>query len=89
MPCPDIKDYILHPHALTRLAERQLTQADIAAVLAAPEQREEGQKGRCIYQARVRVKGKHYLLRVAVDVQEDPPLVLTAYLTSQIQKYWR
>lgn len=30
-----------------------------------------------------------YLLRVFVDVDRDPPDVVTAYRTSKIEKYWR
>ena len=33
--------------------------------------------------------GKLYLLRVVVAGDEEPPLVITAYRTSKIEKYWR
>jgi len=32
---------------------------------------------------------KTYLLRVFVDVDREPPAVVTIYLTSKIKKYWR
>jgi len=32
---------------------------------------------------------KKYLLRVAVKLQADTWLILTAYRTSKVQKYWR
>jgi hypothetical protein len=88
LDCPDISDYVLHPHVFERLSERKLTERDVAVVLASPEQRIR-QNGRCIYQSRVSVGEKSYLLRVAVDVNERPPLVLTVYLTSQVRRYWR
>lgn len=28
------------------------------------------------------------LLRIIVDVDRDPPEVVTAYLTSRVQRYW-
>jgi hypothetical protein len=30
-----------------------------------------------------------YLVRVFVDVDRDPPEVVTAYRTSKLPKYWR
>jgi len=32
--------------------------------------------------------GKMYLLRVVVDEDEQPPVIITAYRTSKIEKYW-
>jgi hypothetical protein len=31
---------------------------------------------------------KRYVLRVFVDVDRDPPVVVTAYRSSKIGKYW-
>ena len=45
--------------------------------------------GRRIYQSRVRFEdGKMYLLRVVVAEDEHPPVIVTAYRTSKIEKYW-
>jgi hypothetical protein len=44
-----------------------------------------------VYQSRIEA-GKppqKYLLRVFVDVDREPPDVVTAYRTSKIDKYWR
>jgi len=32
---------------------------------------------------------KNYLLRVVVDIDREPPEVVTVYRTSKIAKYWR
>ena len=32
--------------------------------------------------------GKIYLLRVVVTEDEQPPVIITAYRTSKIEKYW-
>ena len=32
--------------------------------------------------------GKMYLLRVVVDEDEKPPVIITDYRTSKIEKYW-
>jgi hypothetical protein len=72
------------------MQRRNLTEADVAAVLKAPEQSEEIRPGRCIYQSRLNFgdPSKTYLLRVFVDIDRDPPEVVTVYLycTSKIQK---
>ena len=33
--------------------------------------------------------GKKFLVRVIVADENDPPIVVTAYRTSKIHKYWR
>ena len=32
--------------------------------------------------------GKMYLLRIVVAEDEQPPVIITAYRTSKIEKYW-
>ena len=56
-----------------------------------PEQRrvDESHPGRWIHQSRLRFEdGKIYLLRVVADEDEQPPVIITAYRTSKIEKYW-
>jgi hypothetical protein len=73
------------------MQRRGITEADIAAVLRAPERREAVRPGRCVYQSRL-VFGeppKVYLMRVFVDIDREPAEVVTVYRTSKLQKYWR
>ena len=45
----------------------------------------------CVYQS-ILTRGeppKIYLIRVFVDLDNDPAEVVTVYLTSKIKKYWR
>jgi hypothetical protein len=37
----------------------------------------------------VEIGAKRYLLRVMVNETVNPPVVVTAYRTSKITKYWR
>jgi hypothetical protein len=56
-----------------------------------PEQRivDESCTGRWIHQSRLRFEdGKIYLLRVVVAEDEQPTVIITAYRTSKIEKYW-
>jgi hypothetical protein len=90
MPCPDIIRYNITEHAQWEMQRRGLSEAEVQVVLHSAEQRAEVRSGRCIYQSRV-VWGepvKVYLLRVVVDVDRNPPEVVTAYRTSKIDKYW-
>jgi hypothetical protein len=73
------------------MARRQISQEKVANVLAAPEQIEAVRQGRNVYQSRVKT-GKPpqtYLLRVFIDVDREPPEVVTVCRTSKVTKYWR
>ncbi len=84
-----IKDYLLTDHALLEMSRRQISEDDIKRVLAAPEQTV--RPGRKVYQSRLELgdPSKIYLLRVFVDVDRQPPEVVTVYRTSKMGKYWR
>ena len=47
--------------------------------------------GRVVLHSRVEMgsPAKMYLVRVFVDVDRNPPEVVTVYRTSRISKYWR
>ncbi|MCO6452862.1 MAG: DUF4258 domain-containing protein [Caldilineales bacterium] len=73
------------------MRRRQISEVDVAAVLASPEQIDILRAGRSIYQSRLQMDDppKTYLLRVFVDIDRNPPEVVTTYRTSKISKYWR
>jgi len=57
-----------------------------------PEQHlvDECNERRWVYQSRLPSEdGKMYLLRVVVDEDETRAVIITAYRTSKIEKYWR
>jgi hypothetical protein len=86
-----VTKYRLTEHAKEEMARRQISQENVANVLAAPEQIEAVRQGRSVYQSRIKT-GKPpqtYLLRVFVDVDREPPEVVTVYRTSKVTKYWR
>jgi hypothetical protein len=85
-----IAEYRLADHALTEMARRQITAADVTRVLSAPEQAEADREDRVVYQSRVEMGDppKVYLLRVFVDVDRHPPDVVTVYRTGKIARYW-
>jgi len=92
MPEPaSFTKYHLTDHARNEMARRRISEADVAKVLSAPEQAETVRKGRVVYQSRLGAgePPKTYLLRVFVDVDREPPDVVTVYRTSKVEKYWR
>jgi len=86
-----IDEYRLTDHAQFEMERRQITEAEIAQVLSAPEQIKVVRPGRSVYQSRLELgePPKTYLLRVFVDFDRHPPEVATAYRTSKVEKYWR
>ena len=86
---PPIKDFLLTDRARFEMARRQVSEKEVAQVLAAPEYTELVRAGRALYQSRAGDGDKIYLLRVFVDIDREPPKVVTVYRTSKIAKYWR
>ena len=84
-----ITTYRLTDHAQTEMARRHIAVADVAHVLAAPEHTEVVRSGRVVCQARVTwgTPATPYLLRVFLDIDRQPPAVVTVYRTSKIAKY--
>jgi hypothetical protein len=62
----------------------------VESVLREPQQVVLGYGQTKTYQSRIEFGGgKVYLVRVIVDDTVDPPMVITAYRTGKIGKYWR
>jgi hypothetical protein len=76
-------------HAAEEIERRGVGRANVDGVLDAPAQIVEERSGRRAYQSRVNFADGEYLVRVLIDPADDPPVVLTAYRTSRIAKYWR
>ncbi|MBM3774036.1 MAG: DUF4258 domain-containing protein [Acidobacteria bacterium] len=80
----------LSAHAQVQLQRRRIPLELLNTVLRRPEQILRFGPGSAIYQSRLDFgHGKIYLLRALVAEDRNPPLVITAYRTSKIEKYWR
>ncbi|MCC7018447.1 MAG: DUF4258 domain-containing protein [Ardenticatenales bacterium] len=89
-PCPSLDHYTVTDHARDQLARRGLSEADLQQALAGHVRSEPVRTGRCVYQLMfTNVSGTAGLLRVFVDVDREPPEVVTVYFTSKLTKYWR
>jgi hypothetical protein len=84
-------EFLLTRHAKEEMERRQISVLDVTKVFAAPEQIEVVRQGRSVYQSRIEMgkPPKIYLLRIFVDTDRQPPVIVTVYRTSKIQKYWR
>ena len=74
---------VITGHAVVRMAKRGITVKRVRAILARPDELIRVRAGRVVAQG---IDGGH-LLRVFVDIDRQPPAVVTAYLTSKIDKY--
>lgn len=86
-----ITEYYLTDHARVQMVRRQIGEAEVAEVLARPEEIAAVREARFVYQSRVTRQDpvSTYLLRVFVDVDRTPPEVGTIYRTGKIKKYLR
>jgi hypothetical protein len=81
-------DYRLTEHAELEMQRRQVSREWVESVMRAPEQIVVGFGARKVYQGRVSADGKTYLLRLIVEDWYTPPVIVTVYRTSKIEKYW-
>jgi len=69
--------------------ERNIEKQDVIDTLQSPEQILLGKRGREIAQNKLKREGEEGLLRVIFEEKADTKIVITAYWTSKIEKYWR
>ncbi len=81
-------EYRLSRHAEEQLIVRDISRTMLDAVLQNPDQRLSSE-GRWIYQSKVTIDGRPFLLRAVVDEKGEPALVITVYRTSKIAQYWK
>lgn len=80
----------LSHHTEGELVRRGIPRDLLEAVLAEPEQVIPACGGRKAYQSKIDFDdGRMFLLRAIVDELANPPVVVTVYRTSKIDKYWR
>jgi hypothetical protein len=80
--------FALTEHAKAEAARRQISPQWIAAVMSNPEQVILSANRRKVFQSRCVADGKTYLVRLVVEDWHQPPVIVTVYRTSKIEKYW-
>lgn len=82
-------EYVITDHAWYEMDRRGISTETVEQILDAPEQRVPVHKGRDVFQSRVNMEGRKYLVRIFVDIDRKPNAVVTVYRTRKIRKYWR
>ncbi len=82
--------YTLTRHAQEEIKRRAIPLEFVEDVLENPGQVIDERGGRKVYQSQIDFgKGKIFLLRIVLNADVDPVVVITLYRTSKIDKYWR
>jgi len=76
------------PLALKKAKRRGVSYEWIEETMSLPDQIVEGYGGRKVAQKKYLIRNKEYLLRVIYEEEREIKTVVTAYLTSQIGRYW-
>ena len=84
-----MKEIEIIPLARRKMARRGIPESWIGEALRAADQIVEGHGGRLVAQQRRRIRRKEKLLRVVFEETEEKYVVITAYLTSDIKRYWK
>ena len=73
-------------HCIEQLAKRNITEETVLLVIGNASEKELVD-GVTIYKGMIEENGKKYLIRVFVNEDKVPPLIITAYKTSKLDKY--
>ena len=77
------------PLAAKKIKLRKISESMLDEAFNYPDQIVEGYGGRAVKQKIYNINNKKKLLRVVCEKNNKDIIVVTAYLTSQIKKYWR
>ena len=75
-------------HARFEMRRRGISDTEVEAVVRNPGQVLPAKKGRQVMQSKAGAGG-HLLLRVVVRVEPAAYVIITAYLTNKVAKYWK
>lgn len=83
----DKSAYTVTDHASQEALRRGIPLEVLNSVIESPDQIVDTYQNRKVYQSRVNINGKRYLVRAIVE-SSAPLIVITVYRTSKIDKYW-
>ncbi len=76
------------PLARKKAQKRSISEDSIRETVISPDQTVEGYGGRKVAHKKYFIQNKEYLLRVIYEEEDVGNKVITAYLTSQVGRYW-
>jgi hypothetical protein len=74
-------------HALQRMVNRNISKEIVLIVIGSPDSFSLQNDSVMVYSKIVEIDSKTYLYRVFVNNERIPPLIITAYKTSKLEKY--
>ena len=77
------------PYAEARVRRRKLSREQVRQVAENPDQIIDEDDRRVAQSRFVDSTGREYILRVVYETEGEDKLVVTAYRTSKVRKYWR
>ena len=83
-----LKKILITFHAQKKINRRSINEEWIRETMNSPDQIVKGYGSRKVAQKKYRINSQKYLLRVVFEEQAEICVVITAYLTSQIDRYW-
>lgn len=78
----------LSDHAKFEMERREIPEKAVEMVFEGPEQKIMLTSGREIWQNKIIMEGKEYVLRLIMETQPELKII-TVYRSSKIKKYWR
>ncbi len=79
--------YVISNHAREQLALRGISEDMVTQIMDTPDQVIELDDKK-VYQSVISEGGRQYLIRIFVNYFKDPNVIITAYKTSKISKYY-
>jgi hypothetical protein len=77
------------PIARKKLRRRCISEEWVKETIDLPDQALDGYGGRRVAQKKYMIEQKEYLLRVIYEEKEEINIIITAYLTSHVERYWK
>ena len=77
------------PLARRKIERRGIPEAWVGNALRNADEVVAGHGGRSVAQQRRRIRRREKLLRVVFEETQDKYIVITAYLTSDLKRYWK
>jgi hypothetical protein len=84
-----MKEIEIIPLARKKMGRRGIPEQWVRKALISLDQVVEGYGGRSVAHRRHSIQGKERLLRVVYEETQQKYVVITAYLTSDVKRYWK
>ena len=83
-------DFILSRHAREQMSRRGINHDTVMMVVSCPDQTiaDNETPTKIVYQSLIHEDNRMFLLRVFVETDKHPNVILTVYKTSKISKYY-